>query len=102
MAFISIGAPGNPTIEVSFDYTHDPTSSAYTWTDISSFVVSYQRDPIRANEFDQPGPAGAQIVLRNDDARFTPDNASGPYYGGLKKYRRMRVRCKWAGVTYNR
>ena len=102
MAFLSIGVPNCPKIEVSFDYTNDPTSDTYTWTDISSFVVSYSRDPVRANEFDQPGPAGASVTLRNDDGRFTPDNASGPYFGGLKKYRRMRVRAQWNGVTYPR
>ena len=102
MAFISIGVPGCPTIEVSLDWTNDPTSDTYTWTDITSYLVSYSRDPVRQNEFDQPSPAGATIMLRNDDARFTPDNASGPYYGGLKKYRRMRVRAQWAAVTYDR
>lgn len=102
MAFISIGAPGNPTIEVSFDYTHDPRSASFTWTDITPYLVSYSRAPVRTNEFDQPGPAPATLVLRNDDARFTPDNTSGPYYGGLKKYRRFRVRAQWSAVTYDR
>lgn len=102
MAFLSIGVPNTPTLEVSFDYTNDPTSSTYTWTDITPYVVAYSRDPVRSSEFDQPGPAGASVTLRNDDGRFTPDNASGEYYGGLKKYRRLRVRAQWGGVTYNR
>lgn len=100
--FLNIGAPNNPTICVEFDYTNDPTSVTETWTDITPYVVAYQRQPVRTNEFDQPGPVGATVVLRNDDDRFQPDNTAGPYYGGLKKYRRFRVRAKWAGVTYDR
>src|SRR5690242_13390900 len=102
MAFLSTGVPNTPTIEVSFDYTNDPTSTTYTWEDITPYVVAYSRIPARTNEFDQPGPVGASITLRNDDARFTPDNAGGPYFGGLKKFRRCRVRCQWNAVTYNR
>lgn len=104
MAFLDV-LPGGlvcPKIEVSFDFTNDPTSAVTTWTDITPYVVSYKRDPVRTNEFDQPGPCGAQLVLRNDDGRFIPDNATGPYFGGLLKYRRFRVRAQWAGVTYNR
>jgi hypothetical protein len=102
MAFLAVNGATSPTIEVSFDYTNDPTSASTTWTDITPYVVSYSRQPVRTNEFDQPGPATATVVLRNDDNRFTPDNPAGPYFGGLKKYRRIRVRAQWAGVTYNR
>src|SRR5262245_58256926 len=102
MTCLNDNGPNSPTIEVELDYTNDPTSGTTTWTDITPYVVSYKRDLVRTNEFDQPGPAGATLVLRNDDGRFIPDNTSGPYTGGLKKYRRVRVRCQWAGVTYNR
>jgi hypothetical protein len=102
MAFLNVLGSNNPTIEVSFDYQNDPTSVTQTWTDITPYLVSYSRQPVRTNEFDQPGPAGATITLRNDDARFIPDNATGPYFGGLKKFRRCRVRAQWLGVTYNR
>lgn len=103
MAFRRV-MPGGicPDIEVTFDWNNDPTSGVTTWTDITPYLVSYSRSPVRTNEFDMPGPAQATLVLRNDDARFTPDNASGPYFGGLKKYRRIRVRAQWAGVTYGR
>jgi hypothetical protein len=100
--FRSIGVPNNPTICVELDYTNDPTDVTETWTDVTPYLVSYSRSPVRSNEFDQPGPAAATLVLRNDDNRFLPDNTAGPYYGGLKKYRRFRVMAKWAGVTYNR
>lgn len=102
MAFLNVNGSSSPQIEVSFDWQNDPTSGTTTWTDITPYVVSYSRQPVRSNEFDQPGPAAATLVLRNDDARFTPDNASSPYAGGLKKYRRFRVRAQWNSVIYNR
>src|SRR5690242_1187595 len=102
MAFLAVNGTNSPTIEVTFDFTNDPTSGSTTWTDITPYVVGYSRQPVRTNEFDQPGPATATVTLRNDDARFIPDNASGPYFGGLKKYRRIRIRAQWAGVTYDR
>lgn len=91
-----------PYICVEIDWTNNPTSATQTWTDITPYVVAYSRQPVRVNEFDQPGPCGASITLRNDDARFTPDNTTGPYYGGLKPYRRVRVRALWNGTIYNR
>ena len=100
--FLAVNGPTSPTIQVQFDYQNAPTSPTTTWTDITAYLVSYSRQPVRGNEFDQPGPASATIVLRNDDDRFTPNNAAGPYYGSLLKYRRMRVRAQWAGVIYNR
>ena len=102
MAFLPVNGATSPSIEISFDWQNDPTSVTQTWTDITPYVVSYSRQPVRTNEFDQPPPATATVVLRNDDNRFTPDNPAGPYFGGLKKFRRIRVRCQWAGVTYNR
>lgn len=104
MTFLPVNGFTSPTIEVAFDYQNDPTVAlaSATWSDITPYVVSYSRQPVRTNEFDQPGPAGGTIVLRNGDSRFTPNNPSSPYFGGLKKFRRIRVRCQWAGVTYNR
>lgn len=103
MAFYDVLKGGAcPQIEVALEYQHDPFSGITAWTDITPYVVSYSRTPYRANEFDQPGPAQATIVLRNDDARFIPDNPSSPYFGFLKKYRRMRVRALWNGTIYNR
>lgn len=102
MTFRAVLGTVVPTIEVAVDLDNDPTAGTTTWTDITRYVVSYSRQPVRNNEFDQPNTSTGSLVLRNDDARFIPDNAAGPYYGKLKKLRRVRVRAQWAGVTYNR
>lgn len=103
MTFIQV-TPGSasPLIEVAIDFDNDPTSGTITWTDVSGDVVSYSRQPVRTNELDQPGGASASLKLRNDSGAYFPDNAAGPYFGKLKKLRRVRVRAQWAGVTYNR
>jgi len=103
MAFLAV-MPGSvvPSIEVAVDFDNDPTAGTTTWTDVTPYVVAYSRNPVRTNEFDQPGVCTGQITLRNDDARFIPDNVAGPYFGKLKKLRRVRVRAQWGGVTYNR
>lgn len=100
--FLPVLGSSNPSLLVQLDWTNDPGYPGVSWEDITPYVVSYSRQPVRTNEFDQPSPATATITLRNDDSRFTPDNSSGPYYGGLKPYRRMRVLAQWSGVTYPR
>jgi hypothetical protein len=102
-SFLSV-LPGSvaPTICFEVDLDNDPTSGTTTWTDFTSRLVAYSRQPVRSNEFDQPQGAGAQVKLRNDDGALIPDNTAGAYYGKLKKLRRCRVRAQWGGVTYNR
>jgi hypothetical protein len=55
-----------------------------TWVDISAYV--YQRNDIqitdmgRPNESSQIQPGQLTLTLNNRDGRFSPENASGPYY----------------------
>lgn len=96
MAFLKTDPTGQcPQIEVLADLDNNPTAGTVTTTDLTPWLVSYSRSPVRSNEFDQPGPAQAQLVFRNDDGRFWVDNSSGPYFGKLKKERRFWVRAGW-------
>jgi hypothetical protein len=38
--------------------------------------------------------------LDNSDGRFNPLNTSGPYYGKLKRYRRIQIRALWGGAIF--
>lgn len=98
----SLNSSVSPLIEIVMDWQNDPTSATTTWSDIGNWVTSYSRQPVRTNELDQPGPASASVTLRNDDGRFTPDNTSSPYSGGLKPYRRIAIRANWNGTIYER
>lgn len=79
-------------IIVEFSPTTAPLATP-SWVDITAYVmgsVSITRG--RGSEFDTFGAGSAQLVLNNDDRRFDPSYASGPYYGNLKAKRRIRVR----------
>ena len=78
-----------------------------TWTDISAYVRSgsTNRGSSRTQSpVVQYQPGTATLVLKNGDARFSPENLSGPYVSaGVTQIRPMvpaRVRATWAGVTY--
>jgi hypothetical protein len=74
------------------------------WTDITRYVRSgttarlstRQQGPLLAY---QPGSASA--VLRNDDGRFDPDNATGPYAGNLRAMIPFRARAVYASTEYH-
>lgn len=100
--FLPVNGASNPLLEVAIDFKNDPTNGLTTWAYVTSDIVAYSRQPVRSNEFDQPGPASASLTLRNDQAAYTPDNPAGPYYTELLKYRKVRVRAYWNGVIYNR
>src|ERR1044071_7611842 len=78
----------NVTTEVAFDSTpDDPTP---TWTDISAYVKRCSPSHGRENELEDFSPGTNTIVLRNDERRFDPTFAAGPYFGNLHPYRRIR------------
>lgn len=77
-----------------------------TWNDISDFV--YERDDIQISggspdQSSKPTAAQMTLTLNNRDARFTPNNTSGPYYPYLQKSTRIRcsVNDSYNGTTYN-
>lgn len=78
-----------------------------TWADITGWMQSLT---ITRSSTREQGPVityeggTLAMVLDNSDARFTPENLSGPYVAaGLTQVRPMipvRARAVWAGVTY--
>lgn len=80
------------------------------WTDISAYVRG--GSIIRgSNRVDTPivtYEAGTlTVILRNEDARFDPNNLDGPYVDALNgttqvtAMRAVRVRATWSGTTYD-
>jgi hypothetical protein len=64
------------------------------WVDISKYV--YHKDGIQitrgtAEEADQLDPGKATLTLKNQDGRFTPNNARSPLYGYLKRNTPIRI-----------
>lgn len=75
-----------------------------TWVDISQWVRSIQTDRAFATEVRKWGDGTASIVLENRDARFSPENLTGPYVvagvTGIRPWRPIRISATYAGTTY--
>lgn len=71
------------------------------WVDISQYV--YYRDRVRIsrgrqNETSRIIPQTCQLTINNRDGRFSPRNASGPYYGLIGRNTWLRVSRMQNGV----
>lgn len=88
-----------PLVVVEFSPTTGPMDVP-AWVDITDSVVSFETSRGRSRELDRIEAGTCTLVLANDDRRFDPLNADGPYYGALVPYKRIRVRAIWAGIDY--
>lgn len=78
---------------------------AGVWTDVSAYVAGEQEmggQRLRASEFEDVSPGTWRVVFRNDDGRFTPDNAASPYYPNVVEAKRIRVSITKGATTYPR
>lgn len=87
------------TWEISVDWNNDGDFSD-SGENITAYVISAEW----RNGFDQPYMSvgdenTAELVLKNDDKRFSPEYSSGPYYGSLLPHRKVRVRVTTAATT---
>lgn len=75
------------------------------WTDVSQWVMSFSTRRRFSRDLQVWESGTANVPLNNQDARFNPNNLSGPYVSagvtGIRPWRPIRIRCTWAGVTYN-
>lgn len=75
------------------------------WTDVSQWVQSFTTRRRFSRDLQAWESGTASVALLNQDARFNPNNLSGPYVTagvtGIRPWRPVRIRCTWAGVTYD-
>lgn len=81
------------TAEVDFD--DDGTYS----TDVSAYVAALDLEFGMMPYERVAGESYASILLRNEDRRFSPENASSPYAGDLRQGIRVRIRYNGANVA---
>jgi hypothetical protein len=74
--------------------------AGHTWTDITQYVQGFTTKRGRIRELDSFRAGTATIALKNNDRRFDPLNASGPYYGGLMVRCPVRITANNAPVYY--
>jgi hypothetical protein len=90
-----------PLVDVAFATA--PLDPNPVWTDITrycDFTAAIAIGRGRADERSQIVPGSCAITVDNSDARFTPNNASSPYYPGVRKSRRIRVRVASVDTNY--
>jgi len=68
------------TVRVEVSFTTAPLA-APSWVDITPFVRSVRTDAGRSSEFSKFSPRTCDVVLDNNDRRFDPLYADGPYIG---------------------
>lgn len=61
------------------------------WTDVSSWVESWENQCGRSYEFDEVEAGTASFTLNNSDGRFTPGRPASPYYPNIKPRRKVRM-----------
>jgi len=94
----------NITVEIAFD--SDPLDASLSYTDISTYVRSFQTSRGRSNELGQFPAGSCSVLLSNIDNRFNPTNASSPYYDSstgktkIQPLKRIRVSAVYDSQTY--
>ena len=92
------------TIEIAFDSNSLDTSPSFT--DVSSFVRSFDIKRGRNNELGQFPAGQLQVVFSNADNRFNPTNTSSPYYDSsagktkIQPMKRIRVKAVYDSSSY--
>lgn len=79
------------------ELTNPPYGGGFTATNISRYLLMDRPDSVRirrgrGREYDEVQEGRASFTLDNVDGRFTPELASSPYFPGVKRRRRIKLR----------
>ncbi len=86
------------TLEANLD--DNPTGPAFTWTDLTPYVLAWSFGRGRQMETNRIDAGTGSITFDNEDRRFDRNYAAGPYYGKLKRMRRVHWGLTWDGIYY--
>jgi len=83
------------TVEVEF--------TTGNWVNITPYVMlPFSIHQGRNTEFTEIDPGTLTLALDNADGRFMPGNGGSPYFPGVTKGKRVRVKVVKGGVSYTR
>lgn len=91
------GTVAFPDVTVEFSPTTDPLE-APLWVDITPDLRSFTTNRGRSSELDRVEAGLATFVMDNHLGQYDPTNTAGPYYGGLRPFRQIRLRA-WTHET---
>jgi len=68
--------------------------------DVSEAVQVIRIERGRSSELQRVQAGTAEIILKNEDGKYSPPNTSSPLYGNLLPCRPLRIRATFGGETY--
>ena len=89
-----------PGLQADCAFSTDPTSGSPSWTDITAYVRGFSCRRGRQHDLSRIEAGTLDLLLSNNDRRFDPTYAAGPYYPNVLPLRRVRIRAQWSSVTY--
>jgi hypothetical protein len=89
-----------PTYAVYIDWNNDGDFSDAD-EDITTYVKSITTERGRDSDLGEVQVSTAELRVVNTDKRFSPEYASGPYYGNIKPMRPIKIQASYAGTTYD-
>lgn len=87
-------------VEIAFNAGYSTPDFSRVWTDVTDWVELQSLITITNGRQDEMGQADANrlsLTLDNSDGRFTPTNASSPYYPNVRIGRPIRVTATPSG-----
>jgi len=91
-----------PTLLFQIAFVDPPLTAlaSNTWTDITSYVISFSTRRGRSDALGRIEAGTASLVLDNSDRRFDPTFAAGAYYPNVVPMKKIRISATYAAVTY--
>ncbi len=93
-----MGWPTTIRAQIAFD--SDPNDTPI-WEDVSGYVYSFSLRRGRQHELDRVEAGTAMVTLDNQDRRFDPSNADGPYYPNVVPMRRLQLAAAYREEAVN-
>jgi hypothetical protein len=86
-----VSAAGFPDLLVQIAFASAYNDTTPDWVDVTGYCQSLNGQRGRQDERSICEPGAYQMVLRNTDGIFNPDNSAGTYYGQLRPNKRVRI-----------
>jgi len=103
---MSVAFDSNVTLTLEIAFDSDPLATSPSYTDISSYLRTFNINRGRANELGEFVAGNMQFSVSNADNRFNPSNTSSPYYDSsagkskIQPLKRVRISAVYDSSTY--
>lgn len=84
----------------AFPYDFPINFDLTAYCDITSDVMDFVTERGRDSELGEVQIGTIELTVKNNDGKYSPENAASPLYGYLKPGKPIRVRATYDGSTY--